>query len=246
MALSLKSLRDSGKRTIERKLFMIPFLFTFLNAFFGLLAVVNTLDENYILAAYCILLAACMDFCDGRLARAFGSCSGLGMELDSLCDAVSFCFAPAILLYAWRLHEYGILGLLVVTGYLCAGLFRLAKFNSMQMNQMPYFLGLPTTFAAFFIANLVLAYGWVAQSPLYMIVSYKGLIAVIVSLAFLMPCTLRFSSFKRYNLNRAMGKSVMAITGLACLVCLLAGYPVLFLIALAYIVGNVAMNLFIQ
>ena len=239
MALSLfKMLRESGRKTIKGNLFMLPFLFTFLNAFFGLLAVVNTLEHYYMLAACSILLAACMDFCDGRLARAFGSCSVLGMELDSLCDAVSFCFAPAILLYGWRLHEYGVIGLFAVSAYLCAGLFRLAKFNVQHMNQRPYFVGLPTTFAAFFITQLLLASQWISQSHVHMLVQAKGLLMTAVLLAFLMPSSIKFSSFKQYKINRIwLLVGVMAVVVFACM-----GYPVLFLSALAYMIGNIGMH----
>ena len=84
--ISFKKLQHSGKKN----LFIIPFLFTFGNALCGFMSVIKTLDEEYLLAALFILLAALMDLCDGRLARWFGSTSVLGMELDSLCDAISF------------------------------------------------------------------------------------------------------------------------------------------------------------
>lgn len=43
--------------------------------------------------------AAVADFCDGFAARALHAYSELGKQLDSLCDAVSFGVAPAMLLY---------------------------------------------------------------------------------------------------------------------------------------------------
>lgn len=124
-SIGFRDLQNSGKK----KLFLIPFFFTFANALCGFMSVVKTLDEEYLIAALCIILAAGMDLCDGRLARMIGSTSVLGMELDSLCDAISFCFAPAILLYSWSLYQLGVAGLVVLSLYLCAGLFRLARFN---------------------------------------------------------------------------------------------------------------------
>src|SRR5262245_15894422 len=112
--ITFAKLQNSGKKN----LFLIPFLFTFGNALCGFLSVIKTLDQEYTLAALFIVLAALMDLCDGRLARMFGSTSVLGMELDSLCDAISFCFAPAILLYSWSLYQLGIGGLIVLGIYL--------------------------------------------------------------------------------------------------------------------------------
>jgi len=243
MALLLRTLRESGKKKIQQKLFIIPFLFTFLNAFFGLLSVVNTLDENYLLAAYCILLAVFMDFCDGKLARAFGSCSGMGTQLDSLCDAVSFCFAPAILLYGWRLHAAGsMVGFLAVAFYLCSGLFRLAKFNILSMNQKSYFVGLPTTWAAFFIATMILAYPWIAHSFLCGMVSCAGLIAILFLLSLLMLSSLHF--FKSYTPKRAWIKIGMALLGLVAAVFAPVGHLLLFVSASAYILGNMVVDIY--
>src|SRR5262245_44761503 len=105
--ISFENMHPSSKK----KLFIIPFLFTFGNALCGFMSVIKTLDEEFMLAAFFILLAALMDLCDGRLARWFGSTSVLGMELDSLCDAISFCFAPAILLYSWSLYHLDYAGM---------------------------------------------------------------------------------------------------------------------------------------
>ena len=166
--ISLKMLRESGKR----KLFVIPYLFTFGNAFFGFLAVIKTFDHEFVTAAYCIMAAALMDMFDGRLARAFDSASYLGIELDSLSDAVSFCFAPVVLLYSAYLDETGAWGIAALTAYLCAGLLRLAKFNlvTSQKGISSYFSGLPTPVAAFFSVQFVISYEWLSDSYLHFLV----------------------------------------------------------------------------
>lgn len=193
--LILKRLRKPKR---PKHVYIIPFIFTFLNAFFGLLSVLYTIEHNYIMAAYCILSAVCMDFWDGRLARALNTCSSLGMELDSLCDAISFCFAPAILMYSWHVHQIGILGLIAVCLYLCSGLFRLAKFNAQNMNQNNYFIGLPTTFAACFIALFVLLAVWFEVSTHNALSSSLG---VLLILSYLMPSSMRFPSLKQIRMS---------------------------------------------
>lgn len=182
----------------RQTLIFIPFFFTFANAALGLLSILNALDAEFVTAAYCILLAAFMDSLDGRLARAFGITSSLGMELDSLCDAISFCLAPAVLLYSFSLHEFGILGICVLVLYLCAGLFRLARFNSTDQNQDgSYFFGLPTPMAAFVVTSLVIYHDWLSESYLYFVLKKYWLIGLIGVLAILMVSSILFPSFKK-------------------------------------------------
>ena len=140
----------------KKNLFLIPYFFTYMNAVFGLISILRALEGDYFASGGYILLAACMDAFDGRLARALGSSSYFGMELDSLCDAISFCLAPAVLLYSWHLGSIGFVGTAVLAFYLCAGLFRLARFNCKGSECVQTFTGLPTTAAAFFIASLVM------------------------------------------------------------------------------------------
>lgn len=217
------------------KLFIIPFFFTFGNALCGFLSVINTLEENYTMAALFILLAALMDLCDGRLARWFGSTSVLGMELDSLCDAISFCFAPAILLYSWSLYQLGTFGMIVLGLYLCAGLFRLARFNISSINQTSYFTGLPTTIAAFFFANVVLYQDWIAQSPFAAMVRPERIAFVGAVIALLMISSIKFPSVKTVKMKLSTG--LLLALGIAfALWCLIKGYPLLLIISAGYIV----------
>src|SRR5581483_7627158 len=112
--------------------------------------------------AYYIILAAFMDLIDGRLARALGSSSYFGMELDSLCDAISFCLAPSVLLYSWFPGPVVGWGTLSLVLYLCLGLSRLARFNLTAEKQQAAFIGLPTPIAAFFVSTLILSDTWIA------------------------------------------------------------------------------------
>jgi CDP-diacylglycerol--serine O-phosphatidyltransferase len=160
-----------------------------MNAVFGLVSILRALEGDYFSAAGYILLAILMDSFDGRLARALGSSSYFGMELDSLCDAVSFCLAPVVLLYSWHLGTIGFVGTAVLAFYLCAGLFRLARFNCKSSDGcIESFTGLPTTAAAFFIASLVMFNLDVRNGLLFIFV-------VIISS--LMISSIKLPSFKK-------------------------------------------------
>ncbi len=237
--ISFKKLQNSGKKN----LFIIPFFFTFGNALCGFLSVINTLEEDYFFAALFILLAAFMDLCDGRLARWFGSTSVLGMELDSLCDAISFCFAPAILLYSWSLYQMGTFGMIVLGLYLCAGLFRLARFNIIASVQTNWFVGLPTTIAAFFFANVVLYEQWLAHSYFSWLLRPERIAFMVSIIALLMISSIKFSSLK-------MVKMRVSTTLLAVVACIFAlwtlskGYPLFLGLSAGYIIINFLLSLF--
>ena len=52
-----------------------------------------------------------MDIMDGRVARWTGCTSEFGVELDSLCDLITFGAAPAILMYWLALEPLGASGI---------------------------------------------------------------------------------------------------------------------------------------
>ncbi len=233
-SIRLEAIRQSSKE----KLFIIPYLFTFLNAFFGFLSIIKTLEYDFSAAAYCIIIAGCMDLFDGRLARALGSASYFGMELDSLCDVVSFCIAPTVLLYNWYVESLGIPGLLVLSLYLCIGLSRLAKFNIRQDEQNKFFLGLPTPVAAFFLADLVLHSAQLAEIALWFFLDDRILLYLIAGLALLMIAPIQFPSFKYYTLRMRSTYNLLAVLIMLLLVCSRLGYPFFFVVTLLYIVGS--------
>jgi CDP-diacylglycerol--serine O-phosphatidyltransferase len=208
-----QELREFGKR----KKFVIPCSFTLLNACFGFFSIIKTLEGDCISAAYLIVGAAWMDMIDGRIARRFGSTSAIGKELDSLADAVSFCVAPAILLYNWLSFEnFSLFTLAFIPGYslainnnfvtglflsfyLCAGISRLARFNANTSNPI-FFTGLPTPMAAFFITQLVLQITELNHSGY--LVSNGLLLAVTVLISVLMVSNIKYPSFKKVTPSR--------------------------------------------
>ncbi len=223
------------KKNKQRSLTLIPYFFTFANAILGLLAVFKALDCEYIAAAYCILLAAFFDVLDGRVARALGTSSILGMELDSLSDAISFCVAPVVLLYSYEVQDFGTLGFIVLAIYLCSGIFRLAKFNINSANQNNFFSGLPTPVAAFFLTTLVLYHDWLQVSPAKFLLYKYVLFALLIFISFLMISKIKFPAFKQNKLR----KSFYIL--FACLFVsffIFRDYPLLMFLVLLYILSG--------
>ena len=79
-----------------------PSLLTTGNLFCGFFALLLTVDHRYTEAALAIFVAMIMDLLDGRVARLMKATSQFGVEYDSLADVISFCVAPAFMLYFVR------------------------------------------------------------------------------------------------------------------------------------------------
>jgi CDP-diacylglycerol--serine O-phosphatidyltransferase len=103
------------------------------------------------------------DALDGRVARATGTGSRFGSELDSLVDAITFGLAPAMIMYFAVLNRNGWDWIFAFFFTACA-VIRLARFNVEQAGRAKkYFHGLPSPAAGMTLAT----YYWFSQTPLY-------------------------------------------------------------------------------
>jgi len=217
----------------------IPFFFTFANAFLGFIAIIQALEGNYSYAVYSIMAAALMDLCDGKIARALGISSLLGIELDSLADSISFCVAPCFVLYSWYPGKVGLTGLIALGFYLSAGLYRLAKFNITASGEQDYSHGLSTPVAAFFLASLVLYHEWILEHRVWFMLYKRVPFIIVIVLALLMISSIPFPTFKRYRIHvRWHHIPMLFLLWLLLLVLFMQGYPLLLIIVAGYIVGS--------
>jgi CDP-diacylglycerol--serine O-phosphatidyltransferase len=102
-------------------------------------------------------LALLLDSLDGHVARIFGNETEFGRELDSLSDVVSFVVAPCIFVMKILFINVSLASLIVIIVYLCAGVFRLARFN-VNPTCKGCFEGLPTPAAALTLMMTMLAF----------------------------------------------------------------------------------------
>ncbi|MCE0505777.1 MULTISPECIES: CDP-diacylglycerol--serine O-phosphatidyltransferase [unclassified Roseivivax] len=130
---------------------LIPNMLTLAAIGLGLSSLRYGLDGRWELAVQMILLAAVLDGLDGRIARALGSDSPMGAELDSLADFLNFGVAPGFLLYLWALEDLPGFGWLAVLVYAICCVLRLARFNVARKEEVggkggedAYFIGVPS------------------------------------------------------------------------------------------------------
>ncbi len=246
MLMRLKIIREQSKRRCKNSLFIVPCLVTYLNALCGFLSIIMSLEGNHLAAAYYILIAAFFDGFDGRLARALGSSSYFGQELDSLCDAVSFCLAPTVALYSWYPYDISLPELAVLGFFVCAGLGRLAKFNLTAPKQPIAFSGLPTTIAASFIATLMLTSLSGQAYSLAQAIASPLLWVFVTIISLLMISSIPFPKFTRSRKKRyswidtsiivcGIGISMVAGTSFYLFLCILIA---------CYIVNGVVRNMY--
>lgn len=154
---------QGARRPVRRAVLVLPNGFTLGNLFFGVFAIVAAARGEYNAAGLYIVLGGIADALDGRVARATGTGSRFGSELDSLVDAISFGLAPAMIMFFAVLNKDGWDWILVFLFVACAVL-RLARFNVEQAGRAKhYFHGLPSPAAGMTLAT----YYWFSQTSLY-------------------------------------------------------------------------------
>jgi CDP-diacylglycerol--serine O-phosphatidyltransferase len=117
-------------------------------ALFSMLSYIQTADVRHVYFACGMVFAALVfDVLDGRIARWRQKTSGLGRELDSLADVISFGVAPAVIGYGCGMQ--GLYDRIVLTCFVACGVSRLARYNvtadalSGEGGKVKYFEGTP-------------------------------------------------------------------------------------------------------
>jgi CDP-diacylglycerol--serine O-phosphatidyltransferase len=198
-----------SKKPQSRGIYLLPNLFTTAGLFAGFYAIIAAIRGDFESAAIAIFIAMVMDGLDGRIARLTNTQSAFGAEYDSLADMVSFCLAPALVMYLWALSDMGKVGWMVAFIYAACGALRLARFNTqIGIEDKRYFQGLPSPAAAAVLA------GWIwagSSNHLDPVLITNIALALTFSCGILMVSTLRYHSFKELDLRGKVPFVVMLI-----------------------------------
>ncbi len=147
---------------------------TLLGLVLGISAILIAPDHLEI-AARLLLFAACIDMADGMVARKLKVESRMGQILDSISDEISFCLAPAFILYSFLDLNVYLIGSLVYLVSIC-GALRLARFAISESKDI--FEGLPSPAFAMSISALIIAEIYNIRYGEYIIFT----LAVVISL----------------------------------------------------------------
>ncbi len=196
-------------------IFLFPSLLTTGNLFCGFFAMLLAVEHRYTEAALAIFVAMIMDLLDGRVARLMKATSQFGVEYDSLADVISFCVAPAFLLYSYALQPLGRAAWFGAFLFVICGALRLARFN-VQTGSVDrrFFIGLSTPAAAGVVASIViLLQGEEPMRAVRVALAMTGYV-----LALLMVSTFRYWSFKEVDFARKRPVETLLVVVLAVMI----------------------------
>ena len=253
---------DKPQKSQRKGMYILPSLFTTANMALGFYAILQVIQGtaadywHFDNAAKAIGIAVAADGLDGRIARMTHTESDFGRELDSLADVITFGVAPAPLAWLWgfRLlpdvstvdpHSKLVqLGVIVCFLFLMAGASRLARFN-IQVNPQPsnpgrpgkkYFVGMPIPAGAGVVAAVV---HFAGGEPIFEWWMSLIWLVLVFAAAFLMVSTWRFYNFKDINLRQRHPFQLILVIGALFAGIWFFSRPVLFFIALTYMLSGV-------
>jgi CDP-diacylglycerol--serine O-phosphatidyltransferase len=181
----------------------VPNAITCANLFSGCVGIVFAFQENLVFAAYALFLAAIFDFFDGFASRVLRAFSGIGKDLDSLADMVSFGFLPSAIMYELFLQSPQIPKISPYLDFIAFlisvfSALRLAKFNN-DTRQSESFIGLPTPANAILIASLPMIKEYYPNFAQHYILNQYILAAFVVVMCALLVAEIPMMSLKFKN-----------------------------------------------
>ena len=217
---------------MRKGIYLLPNSITLCGMFAGFFSMVASLNGNFVLAAWAIIVAGVFDGLDGWVARMTNTTSSFGVQLDSLADVISFGVAPAILAFSWSISPFGRVGWAVAFMFTACGALRLARFNvQKETEESKSFTGMPIPAAAGVVSALVIFFDhmdWMATKSVFVL-------CVIVLSALLMVSTLKFHSLKEVNMKER--KPFFILVVLVFIIAVFSTHPeaTLFTVAAAYV-----------
>ena len=129
-------------------------ILTYLSLISAVMGMIFAGEQNFSAAIWCLVISGVCDGFDGTVARSKKNRTedekGFGIQLDSLCDVISFGVFPAFVCY--QMGVQGVIGLICVFGYCVCAVIRLAFFNVQEAKRQQvesgsnkFYRGLPVT-----------------------------------------------------------------------------------------------------
>lgn len=227
---------------MRKGIYLLPNGITVCSMFAGLISILKSVEGDYVIAAWAIIIAGVFDGLDGWVARLTNTTSKFGVELDSLADVISFGVAPAVLGYTWALKPFGRFGFGVAFLFMACGALRLARFNVQKATEeRKSFTGMPIPSAAATVSAMVIFYdhmAWQADKSRFVFIT-------MTVVALLMVSTLRFHSLKEIDMKER--KPFFILVAFVAVVAVFVMHPqvTMFTIAAIYISTGLVENAYL-
>ena len=182
-------------------------ILTYLSLVSAVIGMVSASRGSFGTAIVCILVSGICDAFDGTVARTKKNRTedekNFGIQLDSLCDVVSFGVAPAFLCY--HMGVDGIFGMICVCLFSLCALIRLAFFNVLEAKRQQveegcnkYYRGLPVTSISMIFPVVYLLRGVCSEEV------FTGILhGMLIIVAFLFVLDFKV---KKFDIRKLFGK----------------------------------------
>ncbi len=220
----------------KRGIYILPSLFTTASLFCGFYSIIQSIQQDFLTAAWAIMFCGVFDGLDGRIARLTKSQTEFGLQYDSLVDLASFGLAPALLIFNSSLYHLNRVGMGVAFLFFACGALRLARFNvRVTSEEKRYFQGLPIPLAAYAMASTIIFQiyhgGDGRLSP------YVSLLITLV-LALLMVSSVHYRSFKQIDFSKPTSFLFLVVVALIFVVWLIAPQYTMFICSVTYVLSG--------
>ncbi len=112
-------------------------ILTYLSLISAVSGMILSSNEMFTAAVCCLFFSGFCDAFDGIVARSKKDRTedekAFGIQIDSLCDAISFGVAPALLCYFMGMDS--LIGIAILVVFCLCGVIRLAFFNVLEINR---------------------------------------------------------------------------------------------------------------
>ena len=191
-------------------------ILTLANGLIGFIAITYILKGDIMslhIATMLIFLAMLVDGLDGAVARRFGTKHSMGRHLDSISDSISFCMAPALMLYVTFYESPGgslpvnalaLSASLLMLGF---GMLRLARFTVKGFKHKN-FSGIPTPAATFFVFTACEVFG---RAPPFVSTEPLIILPLSIIIAFFMILDVEYPKVRPRGKNLWIVASLVAL-----------------------------------
>ncbi len=172
-------------------------ILTYMSVASSTIGLVLVLNGHPVWAVFCLALAGLFDMFDGKVARSKKDRTSdekmFGVQIDSLCDVISFGFYPAIFAYIVGARSY--ISIAIMIFYALAAVIRLAFFNVLEINRQmtentatKFYHGLPVTSIAVILPIVYMLHSTLTDHVFNMVLSATLL---VTGIAFIVDFKLR-------------------------------------------------------
>ena len=187
-------------------------ILTYMSLISSVLGMVLARREAFVGAVVCLVVAGLCDAFDGTVARTKKNRTedekNFGIQLDSLCDVVSFGVFPAFLCHCIGIRS--IAGILLLCGYCVCAVIRLAFFNVLEAKRQKteggsnkVYRGLPVTAAAILFPPVLSLRGFL---PPVLFAVLLHILPVVTAFLFVLDIPVKKLSFRFVAAGKKRGE----------------------------------------